>query len=185
MEKGIESYLRYLKGDQSAMRSIVELYWDNMLLFVNGYIHNMTEAEDIAQDALIQLATKRPRLREEHQLRAYLLKTCRNRALNYLKKHRHFLDTETEIEDLADEQIIEVEDRMSLDQSKRLLHRAIGQLKQEYREVIYLRYFEDLSAKECAAVMHTTEKLVTTLAYQARQQLKKYLEKEGYSGENL
>jgi RNA polymerase sigma-70 factor (ECF subfamily) len=59
------------------------------------------------------------------------------------------------------------------------------QLKQEYREVLYLRYFEALSAKEAAKIMKCSEKKLTNLAYQARQQLKKILEKEGFSIENL
>ena len=59
MEKGIDSYLRFLKGESSAMRTIVELYWDNMLWFTNQYVHNLTDAEDIAQEALVRLCTDR------------------------------------------------------------------------------------------------------------------------------
>jgi len=40
MERGIENYLRYLEGDKKGLYAIVELYWNSMLLFTNGYVHN-------------------------------------------------------------------------------------------------------------------------------------------------
>ncbi len=189
MGTGIDSYLRFLKGDQSGMRAIVELYWDSMLLFTNGYVHNLSDAEDIAQEALIKLSIKRPKLREEPQLRSYLLKICRNMAINHNKKQKRTVmmphETAELVEDEIENSIEEVENRMQLEHSKRTLHTAMQQLRQDYREVLYLRYFEELSSKEAAAIMHCSEKQVTALAYQARQQLKKILEKEGYSSEEL
>ncbi len=185
MERGIENYLRYLKGDQSGLRAIVELYWNNMLLFTNGYIHNLTDAEDIAQEALIKLSIKRPKFENENQLKAYLFTICRNLSLNYLKKQGRTHPMTQEIAENIEDELQEVEERMELEDSKQTLHRALLELKQEYREVLYLRYFESLSAKEAAKIMKCSEKKLTALAYQARQQLKKILEKEGYSIENI
>lgn len=185
MERGIENYLRYLKGDQSGLREIVEMYWNSMLLFTNGYIHNLTDAEDIAQEALIKLSIKRPKFEQESQLKAYLFKICRNLSLNYLKKQGRTHAMTQEITENIEDELQQVEQRMELDASKALLHHAMQELKQEYREVLYLRYFESLSAKEAAKIMKCSEKKLTALAYQARQQLKKILEKEGYSYEIL
>ncbi|MDE7122523.1 MAG: RNA polymerase subunit sigma-24, partial [Oscillospiraceae bacterium] len=74
MEQGIESYLRFLKGDPAEFKVIITLYWDSLLLFTNSYVHNLSDAEDIAQEAMIQLSIKRPRLVHENQLKAYLFK---------------------------------------------------------------------------------------------------------------
>lgn len=185
MESGIESYLRFLKGNQSEMRTIVGLYWDSMLLFTNGYVHNLSDAEDIAQEALIRLSVKRPHIREEYQLRAYLFRICRNLALNHLKKQKRMLAIPPEDTEWIEDDTEEIETRMELADSRRLLHHAMQQLRQEYREVLYLRYFEELSMKDTAEILKCSEKQAASIAYQARQQLKKILEKEGYSGENL
>ena len=185
MNKGIESYVRFLEGNQAEMRTIVEIYWDSMLLFTNGYVHNISDAEDIAQEALIKLAVKRPKFQEEHQLKAYLFKICRNLAINALKKNQRSVLVEPETAEDFEDETIAIEERMSLEESRQQLHHAMLQLKQEYREVLYLRYFESLSMKETAKIMRCTEKQVTAIAYQARQQLRKILEKEGYTGENL
>ncbi len=185
MERVIESYLRYLNGDQSGLRDIVEQYWNSMLLFTNGYIHNLTDAEDIAQEALIKLSIKRPKFEHDSQLKAYLFKICRNLSLNYLKRQGRTQSIEPEMMESIEDEMQEVEEQMELDENKRMLRHAMQQLKQEYREVLYLRYFESLSAKEAAKIMKCSEKKLTALAYQARQQLKKILEKEGFCSENL
>ncbi len=185
MERELESYLRYLKGDQTGLRQIVESYWNSMLLFTNSYVHDLSEAEDIAQEALIRLTIKRPRFDEASQLKAYIFKICRNLSLNHLKKQKRTQLLHAGITEDTEQEIQEVHKRMELEEQKQLLHRAIGQLKQEYREVIYLRYFEGLSSREASRILRCTEKQLNSLTYQARQQLKKILVKEGYSIENL
>ena len=185
MERGIENYLRFLRGDSSAMRSIVAMYWDTMLLFTNGYVHNISDAEDIAQEALIELAVRKPRLEEEHQLKAYLFKICRNKAINHLKRYQRMTGLSPEAEAFLEDESAEIESRMEMKESARLLHHTMQKLPQNYREILYLRYFGDLSMKETAKVMRMTEKQATAVAYQARQQLRKLMEKEGYSGEDL
>ncbi len=184
MEKELESYLRYLKGDQTGLRHIVTSYWNSMLLFTNTYVHDLAEAEDIAQEALIRLTIRRPRFDEAAQLKAYLFKICRNLALNHLRRQKR-IQLHDGITEQSDTEIQEVHKRMELAEQKRMLHHAMAQLKQEYQEVLYLRYFESLSSREAARILRCTEKQINNLTYQARQQLKKILEKEGYSIEDL
>ncbi len=185
MERELESYQRFLKGDQTGLRQIVESYWNSMLLFVNGYVHDMTESEDIAQEALVRLTIKRPRFSDTGQLKAYIFKTCRNLALNYLKKQKRLRTLDSDYAEETYDAIGEVEERMQLAAHKRQLHRAIDQLKREYREVIYLRYFEGLSAREASRIVRCTEAQLNSLVFQARGQLKKILEKEGFDIEEL
>ena len=90
-----------------------------------------------------------------------------------------------EAEEFIEDETAQIEARMEMKDSNKLLHRAMLGLQQNYREILYLRYFGDLSMKEAARIMRITEKQATAIAYQARQQLKKILEKEGYSGEDL
>ena len=58
-------------------------------------------------------------------------------------------------------------------------------LKPDYRQVLWLTYFEELSNKETAAVMKKTVHSIETLVYRARNALKKQLEKEGFVYENV
>ena len=69
-------------------------------------------------------------------------------------------------------------------EQNRQLYAALGRLKPEYRETLYLIYFEDLSYREAARVLGRTEQQVTNLVYRGRQRLRQLLEQEGYQHEN-
>lgn len=62
------------------------------------------------------------------------------------------------------------------EERKIAMHRALSQLKQDYREVLWLLYFEELSYKDAARVMKKTHRSVEALAYRARKALKEILE---------
>ena len=182
-----ESYLRFLDGDQSAMQEIVEQYWDIMLLYVNSYVHSIPDAEEIAEEALIELAAEQPALEEESQVKTYLMKQCRRLAQD-MSKEPPQRKAEKELQEWESNDNVDLmmlEDRMQLDDSKRLLHRALLRLKRKYRDILYLHYFVGLSYLESATVLGCTEKQAVSNAYQARLQLKKLMEKEGYFGEEL
>ncbi|MBR1528563.1 MAG: RNA polymerase sigma factor, partial [Oscillospiraceae bacterium] len=168
MEHGLESYLRFLEGEQSALKTVVQLYWDSMLLFTNSYVHNLSDAEDIAQEALIKLSIKRPHLVHENQLKAYLFKICRNLAINHMKKQKRHVEMSQEITETIEDEMQEIETRMDLKDSAQILHHAMQKLKLEYREILYLRYFEQLTIPECAKIMKCTERQATAVGYQAR-----------------
>lgn len=184
-----ENYLRFLDGDQSALQEIVEQYWDIMLLYVNTYVHNMSDAEEVAEEALIQLAAEQPALEEESQVKTYLMRQCRKLAQELSKeKMRPKSAEEKELQEWENNDNVDLlmlEDRMKLDDSKRLLHRALLRLKRKHRDILYLHYFVGLSYLESATVLGCTEKQAVSTAYQARLQLKKLMEKEGYFGEKL
>lgn len=55
----------------------------------------------------------------------------------------------------------------------------------EYRQVLWLIYFEELSNKEAAAIMKKSVHNIETLVYRARKSLRKQLEMEGFVYENL
>ena len=62
----------------------------------------------------------------------------------------------------------------------RQLYAALSKLKAEYREVLYLVYFENMSYRNAASVMRKSEQQVTNLVYRGKQKLKEILEKEGF-----
>ena len=65
------------------------------------------------------------------------------------------------------------------------LHRSMGKLKPEYRQILWLVYFEGMSMKDASAVIGIKTHATENLAYKARQALKAQLEKDGFVYENL
>lgn len=47
MDKGAESYLKYLSGDDEGIGEIVALYREKLIFFINGIVKNIYAAEDL------------------------------------------------------------------------------------------------------------------------------------------
>lgn len=60
MDYGAESYCRYLDGDNDGLKEIVETYFDGLMLYLNLFVRNLFEAEELAEETLFQLVSKRP-----------------------------------------------------------------------------------------------------------------------------
>ena len=68
------------------------------------------------------------------------------------------------------------------EQDRQLLQ-AMEMIKDEYREVLYLLYFEDMKYEEAGRVMGKSVSQITNLAHRAKKSIKKILEKEGFTSE--
>ena len=109
-------------------------------------------------------------------------KTGRNLALRCKTRRRFFLPLEELPFELPDEALAET--GLFQNEQHQQLYAALGKLKKEYRETLFLVYFEELSYRQAAQVLGRTEQQVTNLVYRGKQQLKQLLEQEGYQYEN-
>lgn len=171
-----ELYRRYLDGDEKSVDELMKRHEAALILYITGYLHDLHEAEDLMIEAFAYLFTKRPAIRDGG-LKAYLYKTARNMALRHKHKWKiHFslevLEEEPESETLVEEAVQTAEQR-------RILHFCMEQLKADYREALYLVYFEGMSHAEASYLTGKSEKQIADLVYRGKKALKKKLEKEG------
>ena len=82
-------YQQYLRGETNAADLLVEKYADMLIFYINGYIKDIHEAEDLMIEAFSQIFAKERPITGEGSFKAYLYKTARNLALRHSKKHRH------------------------------------------------------------------------------------------------
>jgi len=77
-------------GDKSeqAFRSIVHAYQDKVIRFISLYVKNYQECEELASDVFLSLWTNRDKIDEIANLENYIFIIARNKALNYLRKHK-------------------------------------------------------------------------------------------------
>ena len=156
-----------------------------MVFNLNGFVGNIHIAEDLAIDTFVVLGTKRPRDKGNCSFKTWLYTIGRNRAINYLKKHSKVKEISlNECSELISEgESLEI--GFIKDERKILLHKALGKLKPEYHQVLWLFYFEDLSQQEIGYIMKKSRHSVETLIYRARKSLKAQLEKEDFVYEEL
>ena len=150
-------------------------------MFATGYIPE--RAEELAEDTFVLLGTKKPKDKGSSSFKTWLYTIGRNLAIDHIRKQKRRreipLDEAVYISDPELEQSFINEER------KIILHSAMNKLKSDYRQVLWLIYFEGMSNKEAAAVMKKSVHNIETLVSRARKTLKKQLETEGFDYEDL
>lgn len=183
MDNGESSYRRYLKGDDTGMESIIRDFKDGLILYLNTFTRDLRAAEELCEDTFVKLAVKKPRFSGKSAFKTFLYAIGRNVALDYLKRRKNHLPIEEIPEISAETESLEA--AYIKEERKAQVHRALGQLKPEYAQVLWLTYFEELSNRETAEVIKKSVHAVETLVYRARNALKDELMKEGFEYENL
>ena len=181
MDNGASSYRRFLDGDDNGFAEIVRDYKDGLILYINGIVGNISLAEELMEETFFKIITRKPKFRQTHSFKTWLYTIGRNVALDHLRRHRR--QAEVSDRELQDE--TDLERLYILEERKILLHRAMKKLHPDYRQVLWLLYFEGLSHAEAAAVMKKSDRQMKNLVYRGKLALKSELSKEGFTYEEL
>lgn len=185
MDNGADSYRRFLKGDDSGIAEIVAEYKDGLILYLNGYVNNLFIAEELMEDTFFRLIIKKPRFINRYSFKTWLYTIGRNIAIDYLRKNKN--QKTAPIEEY--EKLIVCEENLEKnhfrEERKILVHKTLAKLKPEYKEVLYLTYFEGLSNTQAGKVMKKNKSQIEMLIYRAKKSLKSELEKGGFIYEEL
>ena len=184
MDNGIWSYQRFLDGDEVGLVQIISEYRDGLILYLNGFVGDLTVAEDLAEDTFLKLVLKKPRFSAKSSFKTWLYTIGRNLALDYLKRRRK---KEIPLEDCPEisDEVLALEHSYIQQEDKMILQRAMKKLRQEYRQVLWLIYFEGFRCEQAGKIMGKSTHNIETLVYRARRALKQKLNEEGYEYENL
>ena len=145
MDNGASSYRRFLDGDENGMVEIIKNYKDGLILYLNSFTQNIYTAEELMEETFVRLVVKRPEFSEKFSFKTWLYTIGRNAAIDYSRRNSKTVNmSDHEMQSIINEE-------KSLEQSyikkeeKIIVHRAMGKLKTEYRQVLYLSFFEDFN----------------------------------------
>ena len=179
MDNGASSYRRFLDGDDNGITEIVENYKDGLILYLNGYVKNIFVAEELTEDTFFRLMIKKPKYSGKSTFKSWLYAIGRNVAVDYIRHNSKILNVPIDdVENYLIEQSLE--QSYIKEENKLIVNKALNELISEYRNVLWLTYFEEFSNKETAIILKKTERQVKNLLYRARKALKSKLEKEGF-----
>ena len=181
MDNGESSYRRYLDGEDAAFDGILTLYFDNLTFFINRYVQDISAAEDLAIDSLLELMIHPKRYHFKTPLKTYLFTLGRNKAINYLKRRKRVVSTDfSGLEEIRDD-TVSLEESVIDSEQKRLLNQAIAELPEQMRIAVHLVYFEGMSYEEAAKVTKKSRKQIDNLLSRAKTILRQQFVQEGKS----
>ena len=169
-------YRQYLSGDDEGLNALMKKYGDPLTLYIDGYLHDVHEAEELMLDVFAYLFTKKPKIRDGG-FKAYLYKAARNMALRHKSKRKPLFSLDA-LADEPDGRLLAVE-VIRTEARNRILHFCMDEMNPDYREVLYLTYFEDMSYAQAAEVTGKTVKQITNMVYRGKESLRRLLEREG------
>lgn len=139
----------------------------------------------LTEETFIKLVVNKPTFSKKSTFKTWLYTIGRNVAIDYTRHNSKISDTP--IEDyqnmLSDEESLE--QSYIREEQKIIVHKALKKLKIEYRQILYLTYFEGFDNTQAAAIMKKNNRQVENLVYRAKMSLKAELEKEGFRYEGL
>ena len=156
--------------DNDFIEYIVEKYSDMILRIAYQNLKNKSDSEDVTQDTFMKLI-KQSTFRDEAYMKAWLIKVTINKWRD-LNKTAWYRRTES----LAEIEIPFNEDEIGIIEE-------VFKLSNDYRNVIYLYYYEGYSISEIANILDTKENTISSQITRARKKLKNILLEGGYSDE--
>lgn len=129
-------------------------------------LQNRQDTEDAMQEALYIAYEKLGTLKSPDKFKPWLLKIVTNAAYDILRRRKPVLPLEDAARTTWQE-----------DPSLHLtLAQAVSQLPPDYRQVVTLFYYEDLTVRQIAEIIGCGENVVKTRLFRARQRLRALLE---------
>lgn len=147
---------------------LLDRYGQSVLRLSYAYLHNMSDAEEILQDTLVQFLKTSPVFESPDHEKAWLLRVASN-----LCKNRLIYDRRRRADPLSE--TLAQEDRPDLS----FVWEAVKALPVHQREVVHLFYHEGFATAEIARIVGRKESTVRSDLRRARLRLKEIL-KEGY-----
>lgn len=157
---------------------IFNYYFNNLYNYGFRLIQNEELVKDCIQELFLRIWKNKINLLSINNLKAYLFKGLRHQIINMLELKNNTIEKTNVEENFAIE--FSPEDYFIINQDeenirKRVIH-AINQLTEKQREVIYLRYFEELEYQEIAKIMNITIQSVKNSLHRSTLPLKYYLQ---------
>ena len=162
---------------EKAFEWLFRRYFSELCQVVYRVAHDEHLAQDLVQEVLYELWSKRDKLTISISLRAYLKRAVLNRTLNHLRDNRKW-SSEERMPEIAVEESDPV-DLLRSEELQEMIDAAIDELPEKCRMVFVLSRYEELSYRDIATELGIAEKTVENQVSKAlkylRQRLLPYL----------
>lgn len=166
-------------SDTEAYEVLFKAEYENVKFFIQHYLHDTAEAEDLAQETFAALWTNRDRIDPTRNIRSFLFTIARNRALNHLTMLRTRMTDPLEksavnlsIESLSSEHMISRIDALDM---KRIIDLVYEKMPELTRKIFVMNRDENMTYEEIAESTGLTVKKVEYNMVKALKQFRNKL----------
>jgi|SRR3990167_9045478 len=174
--------LRLKKKDPEAFAQIYDLYVTPIYRFIYFKVATRQDAEDLTSEVFLkiwQYITETDEIIEN--LRALLYRTARNLVIDsYRQKARRDITQDTEIlNTIQDERQQNFLSQIEAGFEMKNIEKVLRQMKDDYREIIILRFLEELSISEIAKILDKSKGSIRVILHRALKVARQLLDQNG------
>lgn len=161
--------------DKNKFEALYIEYRNDMYNIAFSILHNREDAEDAVHDAFVSIANNFEKINKIscQEIKYYFVTIVRNVSINLYNGNKRRNKYCEEFEDFKTSVDPKVFERFNY----QLLVEKISELPSIYKDIIYLYYHEELTAKEISKILKITPETVWKRAERAKKLLKEILEK--------
>lgn len=165
------------QSNETAFRILVDRHIDRGYAVAYRILRNASDAEDVVQDAFLQVWTKREIWQAGRaRFSTWLYRVVSNRCIDLLRRPKvETMETLPELEDDRGDQM----QTLARQEASSLLQEAMAKLPDQQRIALVFSYTENLSNSEIADIMETSVSAVEALLKRGRQKLRHLLRNTG------
>lgn len=156
----------FQRGDEIAFSALYQHYKVGVFRFCCKFLNDATAAEDLTQETFLAAFEHHAELRNAKNFRAYLFAIARRRCLNHLRNQARDVQLDESLHETSS-----LDENYERSAEAEQVQHAVAALPQDYREVIVLREYEDLSYREIATIVGCSEAAVKARLFKARRRL--------------
>jgi len=169
-------------GDEQCLSHIFVIFYSDMCQYGLKLFNSIELVNDSIQDVFLRIWEKRNTLGNVQNLRAYLFISLRRRIL---KNKKEFFNTfpldsikinKDNVFLFSSEEFLE-SDKIS-DRLRQTLTKTINNLPEKQRELIFLRFYNKLSYRDCAAIMEVKEQTVRNIMQRAISKFREQMDSD-------
>ena len=167
---------------EECYRKLMKKYWKLVSVLAESKVGDALEAEDIAQEAFLRAFRSLHQLAEPVAFLGWLLQIARNLATDHLRGRKPSISLDALGEGAerlprmtgATDFVEDVEVREEAEQ----VYKALKELPEKYREVVVLRYLQDLDGRTMARLLGEPEGTVRNRLFRALEKLRQALQQK-------
>jgi RNA polymerase sigma factor (sigma-70 family) len=175
----------FLDGNNSAFNIIVLKYQKRVYWTIRKMVVNHDDADDITQEVFIKLYSSLKDFRGESMLFTYLYKIAINYSLNHIKKNKNKMAREIPIDNEFTDKYSdksESDNEMEISRKNKLIADAILVLPDQQRAVFNMRFYDDMTYEEIAAVLNKSVGGLKANYFHAFKKIQTFLKEKKLKG---
>lgn len=159
------------EGDLSSYGWLIERYSRAVFGICLGLLSNLSDAEDLCQEAMVKGMMEIRHLRSGDRFKPWIFRIARNLCIDFLRRRK-----------LGQQVLVKVQEQQEMEKPEKdeffILEKAIGLLPEKFRLPLMLYYFQDLSSEAVAETMGISTAGVNSRLSRARKLLRDILRQQ-------